>query len=255
MEIMYVDESGDPGRPRGGNAGNSAHYILSGIVIQIEKWQELGTILSTFRDYAFVTYGFPLDEEIHASELIRISKQRSYQVMKKRQRIEMLGDFIYQMPGMLSQRTRILNVCLRKSDFPEIENFQRMAWSRLIRGYEKYLSEKDSYGIILSDQNTDPTIQWVLEKMRPCYPKDAPYYYEDGQKYPQINRIAEDVGFRNSCHSLFIQAADAVAHCLYRREFPKTSLKKYNVDRFFGDLKELLYLNMNPEDPDGIVRN
>ena len=159
------------------------------------------------------------------------------------------------IPGFFPASTRILNVCLRKRDFPDADGFQGLAWRRLIRGFEQLLQARDSLGLIMADYNSDPTIKKVLREMRSQYPMGPPTYEEDGVVFPRIERVVEDVIFRDSRESRFIQAADAIAHCLYRQEFPKSSLKKYNVDRFFGYLQPALYLEMNPNDPQGIVRS
>ncbi len=255
MELLYVDESGDPGRQRGGKGNNSAHYILSGITLYISQWQMVGGSMKSFRRYLRDHYRLPLHVELHAAELIRISQAKEYKELKKRDRIRLLGDFVRSFPGCFPEQTRILNVCLRKSDFPKVDNFQELAWRRLIRGFEKHLISRNRMGMIMADHNSDPTIGRVLREMRTNYPLEAPYYHEAGRRYPRVWRVVEDIVFRDSKSSGFIQAADAIAHCLYRKEFPKASLKKYNVDRFFDYLEPFLYLDMNPDDPHGIVRS
>ncbi len=68
------------------------------------------------------------------------------------------------------------------------------------------------------------------------------------------DNILEDPFARNSQHSYFIQAVDCIAHTLYRREFPKGSLKKFGVDKLFDYVEPLLLKEANKSDKDGIVR-
>ena len=74
MHIIYVDESGDPGKYGYG----SPHYILSGLIVSQNFWQEHLSRLKTFRRYVKENYGLNQRTEIHASELIRINKIKEY---------------------------------------------------------------------------------------------------------------------------------------------------------------------------------
>lgn len=88
MHIIYVDESGDPGRYGYG----SPHYILSGLIVSQNFWQKHLSRLKTFRRYVKETYGLNQRTEIHASELIRINKIKEYQNIKKARRIQLLKE-------------------------------------------------------------------------------------------------------------------------------------------------------------------
>jgi len=66
--------------------------------------------------------------------------------------------------------------------------------------------------------------------------------------------IIEDVFFRNSLNSYFIQSVDIIAHILYRREYPKGSLRKRGVETFFNRLEPILLKIAASNDPMGIVR-
>ena len=83
MYLMYVDESGDPGKYVNKNTGNSSHYCLSGIVISEDDWIKNLDKLNKFRKHLKDKFGLLLRTEIHASELIRISKIKEYKKLKK----------------------------------------------------------------------------------------------------------------------------------------------------------------------------
>ncbi len=46
MFFLYVDESGDPGKPTG---YNSSHYILSGLLVDLNNWFKYLENLKTLR--------------------------------------------------------------------------------------------------------------------------------------------------------------------------------------------------------------
>ena len=75
-----------------------------------------------------------------------------------------------------------------------------------------------------------------------------------GNRNEPLVNIVEDVFMKQSEHSYFIQAADVVAHLLYRYEYPKSALKKYSVDKFFLNLDSILLKEACRIDNLGIVR-
>ena len=80
-----------------------------------------------------------------------------------------------------------------------------------------------------------------------------PSHFTEYYNAPTDN-IIEDSFMRNSKNSYFIQTVDAIAHCLYRREKPRSSLKKYGVDTFFNYIEPILLKEASKNDDYGIVR-
>ncbi len=251
MFIMYVDESGDPGVFKMVGKPNSQHFILSGLIVPVEDWNNCMERLKTFRRYLKETYGLPVREEIHASELIRIDKIKTYRNIKKTQRLQILKDFIREIPNIFNLSKNI-NICLDKTSFAADTNFKALAWSRLIQRYDTFLKKSASkIGIIVADGMEDLEVRGLLRKMRVYNP--IPSKFGGPPRQIPTTNIIEDVFIRDSRHSYFIQAVDSIAHILYRREFPKSSLKKYGIDKSFLDLKNIL-LREASRDDHGIVR-
>ncbi|MBE7176092.1 MAG: DUF3800 domain-containing protein [Mucilaginibacter polytrichastri] len=67
-----------------------------------------------------------------------------------------------------------------------------------------------------------------------------------------VKNIIEDISHRDSALSYFIQLVDVIAHLLYRKEFPKSRLKKFNIDRLYDVLEPIILKKASP--PDGVVR-
>ena len=252
MHFLYVDESGDPGYYREGKSQNSQHYILSSLIISQEDWMTALERMKKFRDELKKNYGLGIRTEIHASELIRINKIEEYKRIKKSKRIEILNYYASQIP-IIFDTSKVLNICLDKKQFKSKKDIQEVAWIRLIQRFDNYLSKttKDK-GIIISDtMNEEKLIRNTMRKMRIYNP--TPSYYTNYYNNP-IKHLLEDPFNRDSKHSFFIQTVDVIAQILYRREFPKGSLKKYNIDKSFEKLEPILLKEASRGDRYGIVR-
>lgn len=245
---MYVDESGDPGIHR----HSSPHFILSGLIISQDDWNECLNRLKKFRKEVKAKYGLNQGIEIHASELIRINKTEAYRKIRKSDRISILKDYASQIPKIF-ETSKLINVCFRTEDFDSAEELQLRAWGRLIQRYDTYLKKvgKDT-GIIVSDDTDGKKIIQLLRKMR-RYNLVTSHYSINPRNIPTDN-ILEDLFQRASHESYFIQTVDVVAHLLYRKEFPKGSLRKYGLEKLFDRLEPILLKEAAKNDDLGIVR-
>ncbi|GGE21597.1 DUF3800 domain-containing protein [Psychroflexus salis] len=247
MHILYVDESGDPGKHK----YSSPHFILSGLIIAQDDWSLCLSNLKTFRKSVYTKYGLNQRTEIHASELIRINNLKKYQAIRKTNRINILKDYASQIP-MIFCNSKIINICLKVEEFPEADIFE-LAWSRLLQRYDTYLKKdaKDK-GLVIIDDTDSIKLQNLQRKMRVYNP--IPSHYDNGSYNAPINNILEDPFSRNSNQSYFIQTVDVIAHLLYRKEFPKGSLKKYGLEYQFNKFEPILLKRASKEDSLGIVR-
>jgi Protein of unknown function (DUF3800) len=247
MYIMYVDESGDPGN----KDGSTEHYILSGFIIKYSDWSKSLSLLKRFRKHLQKEYELPVSVEVHAKELVRINKIQQYRKIHKSNRIKILKEYLKYLPKMFPD-ARIINICIKKSEFKKIQNFTELAWKRLITRYDSYLKRtvRDE-GIIISDDSNEKFIRNLLRKMRVFNPTPSRF----GSSYnAKITRVIEDVIHRKSNLSYFIQTVDVIAFSLYNKEFPKGSLKKYSMNNIFDMLDPILLKQASSSDSMGIVR-
>lgn len=252
MYLLYVDESGDSGEFIKGVTKNSQHYILSALIIsQDERFATLEK-LKKLRRVIKDKYGLNPRIEIHASELIRIDKIKEYRRLKKRERLDILKLYSTQIP-IIFDTAKVLNICLDKTEQKSKKDIQELAWSRLIQRFDTYLTKTvNDKGVIISDtMNQESLIRNTIRKMRIYNPVPSHFgpYYDS-----PVKNIIEDAFNRDSKHSYFIQTVDVIAQILYRKEYPKASLKKYNVDRLFQMLEPILLLEASKNDKLGIVR-
>lgn len=248
MFIMYVDESGDSGIIN----GSSPHFILSGLIIDGNNWLKYLDELKKYRKELRKTYGLSHTTEIHANELLRVGKIKEYSKIHKNNRIKILSDCCIKFTSIFSD-AKIINICLDKKEFKENHDLQTIAWERLMTRYNRYLNvTQKSKGIIVSDDTENAKIKSILRKLRRY--NSVKDNFGKGYYNAATTNIIEDIIPRDSKDSYFIQVADVIAHTLYRREYPKGSLKKYNVDKFFNNFKPILLLEASSKDNEGIVR-
>ena len=251
MMLMYVDESGDVGQFIPGYSQNSQHFVLSGLIISQEEWLSYLQNIKIFRRHIKSQYGLLLKEEIHAAELIRVKKIAAYKQIRKSDRIYILKMFIQQMHVMFPN-AKVINICLDKTKFPLETDFMTLAWKRLIQRYDTFLKKSvNDKGIIIADDTNSDLIRKLIRKMRVYNPV---YSHYGGSYQAPTDNILEDPFSRDSKQSYFIQAVDCIAQALYRKEFPKGSLKKYGVDKIFDSLDPILLKEANKKDDYGIVR-
>jgi hypothetical protein len=248
MYLMYVDESGDPGNSKLA----SPHYVLSGLIVNVADWEKCLQRLKTFRKSISETYKLSVRAEIHTSELIRVDKILAYRKIVKKDRISIMRDYAAQLP-IIFDTAKIINICINKASHGGVPEFQTMAWNRLITRYDTFLkkSVKDR-GIIIADDSNEITLRNLLRKMRIYNPIKSHY---QGYYNAPVDSIIEDIFYRSSKNSYFIQSIDLVAHLLYRKEYPKGSLKKYGVEKMFNKIEAILLKEAASGDPFGIVRN
>jgi len=261
MYFMYVDESGDPGPY---DLGKPAHlrstrnYIASGYVIPAEEWRNYLTYLLNVRRYLKKKFGFPIRAELHGAELIRPKSNNDIKrVTPRYKRIALYKEAMESLSqGM--QRATIIDVHLDKQkpvySSSTGRDIQDLVWGRLLQRYSTYLQKScnGDFGLVFADETNEAKVRRLLRKMRVHNSVPSSIYAGESISAPLIN-IVEDPIMRNSQSSYFVQVADLIAHALYRKLYPKGSLKKHNVDKLFDLVDPLLCKAASRYNPQGIV--
>ncbi len=105
--------------------------------------------------------------------------------------------------------------------------------------------------MIFSDEGNEKSIQMILRNMQVQNSIDS----QSKEEYlSKVDRIIEDVNFRRSNISHFIQTVDVIAFLLFKKEFPSGSTKKYNLDKMFTLLDPILLKGDSSSDKYGIIR-
>jgi len=119
------------------------------------------------------------------------------------------------------------------------------------------MSAWDSKCILVSDEGKD--YSKLIRKMRVHNPIPSQFQiWPDGSQNRNIplDRIIEDLFFRDSARSYFIQMADFCAYALLRSEMPLASKNKYGLNQSFNLLTPICLPQCFARDPRklGIIR-
>ncbi|WP_460740171.1 DUF3800 domain-containing protein [Mucilaginibacter myungsuensis] len=243
---MYVDESGDPGISQ----HSSPHFILTGLIVSQTDWDKYLQRLKAFRKHLKSTYGLNQRTEIHTSELIRIKKIEEYKLIKKYDRINIIKDYCTEIPAIFDT-AQCINICIKKDEHLGQDIFE-LAWGRLLQRFDTFLKKTaNDKGIVVADDTDSLKLMNLQRKMR-VY-NFVPSRFTGSYNVP-IDSILEDTFSRASHHSYFLQTVDVIAYCLYRREYPKGSQKKYGLEFQFDKIEPILLKKASSTDPLGIVR-
>ena len=237
MYLMYVDESGDPGRY---NGKNTPHFILSGLIVPMEEWHLALGHITAFREEVKQRTGLAKREEIHSFELIRPTRQQVYKSIHKAARVQLLRDFVENIPAFFPN-AHLLNVCFDKQQWPTTTDFMVPAWERLLLGFEQYLVSRQAPGVVVGDDTAANSLRALMRTLR--------------KGSTPLRFLVEDVFHTSSQHSYFVQVADAVTYCLYRQEYPKGSARKFNLHQLFAKLEGMCLKTAAPTDAQGIIRD
>jgi hypothetical protein len=252
MYLMYVDESGDPGMTN----SPTRYFTLSGVILNEVHWQSTMERVIAFRQRMRSTFGLQLREEIHSARfltnpgvLVRIPKHDRVAILRH------FTDELAKMPGLL-----VINVIVDKQDKPETYDVFEHAWRALVQGFENTLIQntfpsataKGECGMIFADGHPSTKLISMYADMR-AY-TNGTGLTERSHGTEGMRRIIEDPCFRDSAHSLLIQAADLVAFLLYQQEQPNRYMQKSGGGKYFSRLAPILFRRASPQDAQGIVR-
>jgi hypothetical protein len=209
-----------------------------------------------FRQRMRSTFGLQLREEIHSARfltspgpLVRIPKHDRLAILRH------FADELARMPAL-----SVINVVVDKQGKPETCDVFEHAWQVLLQRFESTLTlnnfpnptGKGECGMILADGHPSAKLIEIYAQMRSCNP--VPNQTGGGYRNIVMRNIIEDPCFRNSAHSLLIQAADLVAFLLYQQEQPNQYMRKSGGKGYFSRLSPILFRRASPGEAQGIVR-
>jgi hypothetical protein len=129
-------------------------------------------------------------------------------------------------------------------------------YERLLNRINRTMVEWDSHAFLVSDEGKDYTA--LLRRMTVHNPIPSRFgsWATGPTRNITLDRIVEDLFFRRSDRSYFIQLADFCAYALFRSERPVESKTKYGLDRAFDLLGPICTPECFSKDPRklGIIR-
>jgi hypothetical protein len=240
MQLVYVDESGDPGGPTPATLaqGTSRHFILSSVAIDEGDWDQSLRTLVDIRTRLLARHGLPPWTGIHARDIVFPTDRSPFRLLRNRaERVGFLQELVRMLAAGLTQ-VRVASVILDKQAVgpacPPVEH----AWSLLLTHLEHRLRSDgvDRRAMILADDTNEAQLRRLIRCMR----HGVPFVPGGPPPDTRLERIIEDPVLRQSHHSFPIQVADIVAYTLYQHRWPKGSLRRYGASQLYPALEPLL---------------
>ena len=235
MHLVYIDDSRD-----------EKLACFSALAVPAAVWHVTLDRLIAMRRILRETDGVPMRFEFHATDWLG-------------------GKGYFERPIRRPDRVRIYDWVLAGiAMMPNIQLFnaavpkkkEELAFERLMNRINVNMSKSASHAIIISDQGKDHTK--MLRRLRRYNPVQSKYGVWEGgaaTKNLVLDRILEDLIFRDSEHSLLIQAADFCGYALLRRENPLSSKTALGLDQSFFILERIMVRAAFGQDPYGIIRD
>jgi hypothetical protein len=238
MRFIYVDESHD-----------DQLYVLTAMALPADRWSQALDKVIQFRRDLKRTDGIYVSTEFHAWKFVSGRGNIADRIVTKARRCEIFAETLKFMTTLPDAQLFNAALPFKQADW---------AFERLINRINKALQNWQTYGILICDEGNEAKFTQLLRRMRRFnpIPSRKGSWGATGQptKNIPIDRILEDPFFKSSRQSYFLQLVDFAAYALLRRERPLASKSKYGLNKAFANLKPILVLRANPDDPDGIIR-
>lgn len=214
MEILFIDESGDNGLSK----GSTDFYILAGISFEDWRWKENFWKILEYRRQISQRYGLIIDE-LKGSEIFShrgpfFNSTLSPHDLKwiYNQSIDLICDKLnLALFVVVKSKKEFRNRQIQSRNL--IKLFNQEAWTEYLLMYEEYLTKKSiatkhpQTGLVYFDSNQEKYVRKIVRQFSRKFDQQS--------EYPPSG-IIEDVIFRDSEASYFIQLADIIAFSINR---------------------------------------
>jgi hypothetical protein len=232
--LAYIDDSRD-----------EKLSCFAAIIIRAADWLRLLDDVVEFRRALKLSDGIYVNKEFHATDFVA-GRGNLGAVVTKFRRAQIFDetlDFI-----ATRKRLRVMTACVPNA--LEERAFERMI-NRLNSGAED--RKPPANVMLISDEGKN--YNRLVRKMRRFNFIHSKYGSWSSGKYSRnnpITRIVEDIVYRDSETSFFIQLADFCAFALLRSENPLRARSKYGLDKSFERLRPVLRIKSFAKDPRGL---
>ena len=235
MHFVYIDDSKD-----------EKLACFSGLSIPEDNWHRSIDALLDMRRSMRDSDEIFVRREIHATDWVGGRGRIAPHFVPKGARAR-LFDFALSSVALLPG-AQLFNAAVPKAE-------EERAFEWMINRIHVNMRKSGSRALLISDEGKN--YDAMLRRMRRFNYIPSKYgAWEDGSFAKNItaNRILDDIVYRDSKRSLFIQMADCCAYALLRRENPIASKSKYGLDKSFYLLEPIMVKAANGKDQFGIIR-
>lgn len=234
MYLAYIDDSRD-----------ERLSCFSAIIIPATRWLRLLDEIIEYRRALKQSDGIYVNKEFHATDFVAgrgdlgatVTKFRRSQIFNE------TLDFVASRRGI-----SVMNACVPTA-------FEERAFERMVNRLNSGAKDRKppAHVILISDEGK--SYNSLVRKMRRFnYIRSKFGAWSSGQRSRNnpITQIVEDIVYRDSETSFFIQLADFCAFALLRSENPIASRSRYGLDKSFDRLRPVLRTRTFAKDPRGL---
>ena len=195
------------------------------MILPASRWLAAERLIINYRRRLNTSDGILVDKEFHATDFVA-GRGDLGAVVSKWRRARIFEDaltFVTTLPDVA-----ILNACVPR----RLEN---RAFERLAGRLNVFAAKARSNIMLISDEGKDFT-PLIRRMRRSNYIRSRRGFFGDSAavKNKPVDRIVEDIVYRDSKHSTFIQLADFCAFSLLRFESPTPRMVAAGLDVAFG---------------------
>lgn len=230
MHLVYVDDSKD-----------EKSVCFSALMIPAPNWLDAFDKLIAMRRSMKASHGIYTRIELHATDWLGGRGNVAPQTVPRVERMKLFNqaiDTFLTLPGI-----EIFNAFGTRAA-------EETLFTRLMQRIQNTVGYRSDQALVISDEGKN--YDHLLRKMRRFNHIPSAYgAWETGgfTKNMPAKDLVEDIVYRDSSRSLFIQAADFCAFSLLRFEKPTAKATAMGFDKSFLRLKPVLFAKAFKADP------
>lgn len=245
MYCVYIDDSGD-----------DKHAVFSALLIHDSIWKDFFYHFKSFRSNMRARFGIYMNKEWHATDFVAGRGKIGSRTVPKG-----LRNAIYQATLLLvSNYPKPAPENLMLINAKDDKTLEIRLFERLLNRIQATSANFGNQAIIFCDEGKELEYTRLLRKMGAFNPIPSKFgtWLDTGSSTKNITttRIIEDIVFKNSAASYFVQLADFCAFALFRNEEILQTRVKYHLDQAFNHLIPVCFTGAFEKDPRklGIIR-
>lgn len=236
MHLIYIDDS-----------YRSGFHCFSGVAIPAESWRESFDAVKAWRRQLKSDHGIYVSKELHAVDFCAGRGRISEVPIGKWERCRIFGKGLDLIASL--RDVRIFNVCSPHSN--------QQAFERLLTRIDRTLDTWKSRAVVICDEGDQAGYTRLARRMHAHNPIPSKFgAWPDGKpaKNIPIDRILDDLVFKDSRKSYFVQLADFCAYALLQKEDPLPARAKYGLDQAYTRIAPVYVKETSTKDEYGIIR-
>jgi hypothetical protein len=232
MHICYLDDSGD-----------ATVRAFTALAIPVDEWHTCFNNVKKYRAFLKENYDIYVRKELHATEFVGGRGKIAPHTIPKETRVRIFNQ-------ALTAITRLPGVSLFNAIAPKHAEYQ--LFERLLNRINRTTKAWGSHALLISDEGKD--YNGLVRKMGVYNP--IPSQFGGATRNVTLDRIVDEILYKRSQDSHFIQMADFCAYALLRSEVSLASKDALGLHKSFDRLHGICQTQCYAKDPRklGIIR-